>query len=84
MNALIKTLLVLAVIGAINWGLIGFFQWNLIDAIFTGSGVTDATIGERVIYAIVGLAGLVALFTLPRLRPVEHGTTRTVHGRATA
>ncbi|MGA9521554.1 MAG: DUF378 domain-containing protein, partial [Myxococcaceae bacterium] len=31
-----KTLLVLASVGAINWGLIGFFNWNLVEAIFGG------------------------------------------------
>ncbi len=72
MNALIKILIVLAIIGALNWGLIGFFEWNLVDAIFTGEGYADATVGERVIYALLGLAGLLALFALPRLRTVEH------------
>lgn len=81
MNALIKILIVVAAIGAINWGLVGFFEWNLIDAIFTGEGFEEASAGERVIYALVGLAGLVALFTLPRLRPVHHH--REIHGRAT-
>ena len=41
------------VIGGINWGLIGFFKYNLVDKIFgVGSGAA------RVVYAIVGLAAL--------------------------
>lgn len=48
---------VLVVIGAINWGLVGFFDWNLVDAIF---GVASAA--SRVIYAIVGLAGLWSIY----------------------
>lgn len=49
---------ILVVIGAINWGLIGFFNWNLVEAIFgVGSSV------GRVIYALVGLSGLWVLFT---------------------
>ena len=43
--------LTIAIIGAINWGLIGFF--NLVSGIFG-----DATAFTRVIYALVGLSGL--------------------------
>lgn len=68
MNGFIKTLLVIMIIGALNWGLIGFFNWNLVDAIF-GGGSAEYTSGwSRVIYALVGLAGLAALFILPRIR----------------
>lgn len=68
MNALIKTLLVLAIIGAINWGLVGFFEWNLVQAIFAGPGTEEASGIERVIYALIGLGGLAALFAVPRVR----------------
>ena len=34
MNALLKTALVFTVIGAINWGLIGLFNFNLVDSLF--------------------------------------------------
>lgn len=53
LNGLDGLALVLAIIGAINWGLVGFFNYNLVDAIFgAGSGIS------RVIYSLVGLAGL--------------------------
>ena len=78
MNALIKTLLVLAIIGAINWGLVGFFEWNLVQAIFAGEGSVEATIGERVVYALVGLGGLLGLFALPRLSVPAMRTHRRV------
>ncbi len=71
MNGLIKTLLVLAIIGAINWGLVGFFEWNLVQAIFAGNGTEEATGIERVIYSLVGLAGLASLIALPRLHTPE-------------
>jgi len=45
--------LILVIIGAINWGLIGFFKFNLVDSIFG----TMPTIC-RIIYALVGIAGL--------------------------
>lgn len=45
--------LVLTVIGALNWGLVGLFQFNLVDAIFTeGSGLS------RIIYILVGISGV--------------------------
>lgn len=45
--------LTITIIGAINWGLIGFFNFNLVAAIF-GS----MTWISRIIYALVGLCGL--------------------------
>ena len=62
------TLLVIATIGAINWGLIGFFNFNLVDAIFGGGYVEETSAVSRVIYAIVGVAGLVGLVLLPMFR----------------
>jgi uncharacterized protein len=50
--------LALVLIGAINWGLVGLFDWNLVSEIFGTGTVTD------VIYVIVGVAGLMML---PRL-----------------
>lgn len=45
--------LTIAIIGAIVWGLIGFFNYNLVDSLF-GTG----TVFSRVIYGLVGLCGL--------------------------
>jgi hypothetical protein len=66
-----KILLVVAIIGAVNWGLIGFFNFNLVDAIFGGGAVEETSSFSRVIYALVGLAGLIALFMLPRMKATE-------------
>jgi uncharacterized protein len=55
--------LVLVVIGAINWGLIGFLNFDLVRVIFG-----DMTFVSRVIYALVGIAGLYALSFFGRLR----------------
>jgi len=46
--------LILSIIGSINWGLVGLFQFDLVAWIFGGQ---DAVL-SRVIYALVGLAGL--------------------------
>ena len=45
--------LLLVIIGAINWGLIGFFNFNLVGMIFG-----DMTVISRIIYALVGISGL--------------------------
>lgn len=49
-----KIALILVVIGAINWGCIGIFQFDLVAAIFGGMG----TVWSRIIYTLVGLAGV--------------------------
>ena len=46
--------LVLVIIGAINWGLVGLFQFDLIAFLFVG----QAALISRVLYTIVGAAGL--------------------------
>jgi len=56
--------MVLVIIGAINWGLIGFFQWDLVAAIFGG----QAAVVSRIIYALVGLAGLWCIMLVPRVK----------------
>jgi uncharacterized membrane protein YuzA (DUF378 family) len=55
MNGLQRIALVLTIIGAINWGLIGFFQYDLIGVIFNGPSSTFS----RIIFGIVGIAGLI-------------------------
>ena len=57
MNALDKTAYVLVVIGGINWGLIGFFEWSFVDEIFSTSLA-------RVIYGVVGVAALYMLWQM--------------------
>lgn len=54
--------LILVAIGAINWGLIGFFEFDLVRAIFG-----QMTWISRTIYALVGIAGLYSLSFFGRL-----------------
>jgi uncharacterized membrane protein YuzA (DUF378 family) len=49
--------LLLVVIGALNWGLVGFFQYDLISDIFGGT----MSMAARVIYALIGLSGLLCI-----------------------
>ncbi|KKI89952.1 membrane protein [Bacillus sp. SA1-12] len=55
MSAIQRIALVLTIIGAINWGLIGFFDFNLVAAIFGDTALS------RIIYGLVGIAGLINL-----------------------
>ncbi|MBQ4110918.1 MAG: DUF378 domain-containing protein [Clostridia bacterium] len=52
--------LILTIIGAINWGSIGFFGFDIVGTIFGGQGSLLA----RIIFAVVGLAGLWAITIL--------------------
>ncbi len=47
------SVLTIAIIGAINWGLIGFFQIDLVALLFG-----EMTLISRIIYSLVGLSGL--------------------------
>ncbi len=55
MNILQKCALVLTIIGAINWGLIGLFQFDLVATLFGGM---DAML-SRIVYTLVGIAGII-------------------------
>ena len=66
------TALTLVIIGAINWGLIGFFRFDLVAWLF-GS----LTLLSRIIYALVGLAGLWCITLL--FRDTEDSTGQAPH-----
>ena len=54
--------LTIAIIGAINWGLIGFFKFDLVAFIFG-----DLTVLSRIVYAIVGICGLYLISVYGRI-----------------
>lgn len=61
------TLLTLVIIGAVNWGLIGFFRFDLVAFLFGEmSWIT------RIIYALVGISGLYLISAFGRIRSMEH------------
>lgn len=45
---------ILVLLGAVNWGLVGFFNFNLVSAVFMG----ERTIGALITYAIIALAAI--------------------------
>lgn len=54
--------LTLVIIGALNWLLVGLFNYNLVDAIFGTMSVIS-----RIIYILVGIAGLVSICIYSKL-----------------
>lgn len=56
MKALDYTVLILVIIGAINWGLIGFFGLDLVAFLFGSMSIIS-----RIVYAVIGICGLYAL-----------------------
>ena len=54
MNTLQKICLGVTIIGAINWGLIGLLDFNLVEAIFGADSIIP-----RIVYSLVGLTGLI-------------------------
>jgi uncharacterized membrane protein YuzA (DUF378 family) len=61
--------LALVIIGALNWLLVGLFQFDLVASIFGG----QATLISRIIYTLVGIAGIwaISLFTKMRVENRE-------------
>ena len=61
------TALTIVIIGAINWGLIGFFNFNLVSFLFGQTGWI-----RRIIYAIVGLCGIYLVSAYGRITDMGH------------
>jgi len=57
MEILKRIALALVIIGAINWGLIGLFQFDLVATLFGG----QAAALSRVVYTLVGISGIICL-----------------------
>jgi uncharacterized protein len=62
--------LLLVIIGAVNWGLIGFFGFNLITVLFG-----DMSTFSRIVYVLVGVAGLYSISFLGRDRDRDRDRT---------
>ncbi|MBT4153598.1 MAG: DUF378 domain-containing protein [Candidatus Magasanikbacteria bacterium] len=61
MGGLTKLCWVLLIVGGLNWGLVGAFEWNLVTALF---GSVEWL--ERLVYILVGLSALCGLATLKK------------------
>ena len=60
--------LILVIIGALNWGSIGLFQFDVVAFLFGG----PAAVVSRIIYTLVALAGIWTISLLFRDREVDH------------
>lgn len=60
--------LVLVIIGAINWGSIGLFGFDIVAALFGG----QAALMSRIIYSLVGLSGIWSITLLFKDREARH------------
>lgn len=60
MNVLNKIFLTLLIIGGLNWGLIGLFQYDLVAALFGGM----SSLLSRIVYTLVGISGLYCITLL--------------------
>lgn len=63
MKMLDYLILILVIIGALNWGLIGFFSFDLIRVLFG-----DMSLLSRIIYTIVGICGIYSISYFGRIR----------------
>jgi uncharacterized protein len=75
--------LILVIVGALNWGLVALFEWDLVAEIFGETfGTTNAA--TRIVYGLVGLAGIyLAVTVLPALvrsDGITLGSRSTAHG----
>ena len=61
MNTLFKTTLVLSIIGCLNWGLVGLFNFNLVEYL-----LGDGSLLTRIVYVLVMAAGLVNIGILTK------------------
>lgn len=66
MNVLRYTAYVLTLIGALNWGLVGIFGFDLVAAIFG-----DMTIMSRILYSVIGISAIVTALTIHQCNRVE-------------
>ncbi|GGA74003.1 DUF378 domain-containing protein [Ornithinibacillus halotolerans] len=75
MDTLKRIALTLVIIGAINWGLIGLFDFDLVATLLGGQ---DSVL-SRIVYSLVGLAGLISIRYL--FEPDREVNNRTATGR---
>jgi uncharacterized membrane protein YuzA (DUF378 family) len=58
--------IVLAVVGAVNWGLVGLFKFDLVAAV-TGSKFGEVNVVSRIVYVLVLVAGILAAASIPKI-----------------
>ena len=64
-NAIVLTLII---VGGLNWGLVGLFNFNLVDALF---GTANASWLTRIIYILVGVSAVCAFSFYGRVKQID-------------
>ncbi len=68
MNAIDWIALVLLIVGGVNWALVGLFDYDLVAAI-----LGSMTTGSRIVYILVGLAAVYAIYLMVKIAPKRGG-----------
>ena len=72
MNTLYKIALTIGIIGCLNWGLVGLFNFNLVEYLFG-----DGSLLTKIVYVLVFISGLIEiklLFTKITINSADHNT----------
>lgn len=69
-NAIDWVALALVIIGGLNWGLVGVFNFNLVDAIFG-----EMSTLSRIVYAIVGLSAVYLIYSATKIAALTRHST---------
>jgi uncharacterized membrane protein YuzA (DUF378 family) len=77
MKTLNAIAMILLIVGGLNWGIYGLFQYDLVGLLFGGMD----SIGSRIVYGLVGLA---AIYGLTLYKPATQGVTELHHTPSTA
>ena len=67
-----KIVVVLVGIGALNWGLVGLFEFDLVARL-----LGEMSTGARIVYGLIGVAGLLILLSLVKCCPCQRGSGET-------
>jgi uncharacterized membrane protein YuzA (DUF378 family) len=59
--------MVLVIVGGLNWGLVGAFEFNLVDTLFG-----EMSMLSRVVYVLVGLSAVYLVYTATKLASAKH------------
>jgi uncharacterized membrane protein YuzA (DUF378 family) len=56
---------VLTIVGGLNWGLVGLFEFDLVAAVFGGMSFGEVNVASRIVYTLVGLSAAYMATQIP-------------------
>ena len=74
MNGFDWTAMVLVIVGGVNWGLVGFFNYDLVASLFGSESFLS-----RIVYALVGISALYLVVTAAKLASMSEGKMHHAH-----